>query len=119
MGGFFERLIGIMKRSLSKVIGKKLLKFRELEDVLLDVEHAMNERPLMYQGEEFKQPVLTPNVLSRGTSTPILDEDLDMEENLTKYMAFIQRGKEHLRRTFMTEYVHALEATSQHQNVSR
>ena len=27
-GGFFERLIGIMKRSLSKVVGKKLLTFQ-------------------------------------------------------------------------------------------
>ena len=37
-GGFFERLIGMMKSGLSKSIGRALLKFEELEEVLLDVE---------------------------------------------------------------------------------
>ena len=46
-GGFFERLIGIMKRTLSKVIGRSLLTFQELEEVLLDVETSMNNRPLL------------------------------------------------------------------------
>ena len=42
-GGLFERLIGIMKKSLSKTIGKGMLSFNELEEVLLYV-HAMEER---------------------------------------------------------------------------
>jgi len=37
-GGFFERLIGIMKRNSSKVVGRSTLSFEELEEVLLDVE---------------------------------------------------------------------------------
>ena len=43
-GGFFERLVGIMKRSLSKVIGRSLLTYPELEEVLLDCETTMNNR---------------------------------------------------------------------------
>ena len=50
-GGLFERLIGIMKKSLSKTIGKEMLSFNELEEVLLDVECSMNNRPLCYQGD--------------------------------------------------------------------
>ena len=46
-GGFFERLIGIMKRSLSKAIGRSLLTYQELEETLLDVETCMNNRPLL------------------------------------------------------------------------
>ncbi|XP_028399997.1 uncharacterized protein LOC114523318 [Dendronephthya gigantea] len=65
-GGFFERLVGIMKSSLAKVIGPAMLTFPELEEVLLDVECLMNNRPLCYQGEEFEQPVITPNLLLRG-----------------------------------------------------
>ena len=57
-GGFFERFIGTMKRTLSKVIGRSLLRFDELEEVLIDVETSMNNRPLIYQGEEFEQPVI-------------------------------------------------------------
>ena len=43
-GGFFERLVGVMKSSLLKVIGRALLTFKELEEVLLDVECFMNLR---------------------------------------------------------------------------
>ena len=45
-GGFFERLIGIMKRCLSEVIDRSLLSCEELEEVLLDSEICMNNRPL-------------------------------------------------------------------------
>ena len=114
-GGFFERLIGIMKRSLSKVIGKSLLTFQELEEVLLDVEMTMNNRPLVYQGEEFEKPVLTPNTLLRGEPIPILEEDLENvgEEDVNKRMRFLEKSKQHLRKRFMKEYVHALEERQQ------
>ena len=114
-GGFFERLIGIMKRSLSKVIGQSLLTFQELEEVLLDVETTMNNRPLMYQGKEFKKPVHTPNTLLRGEAIPILEEDLENvgEEDVSKRMKFVEKSKQHLRKRFMKEYVHALEERQQ------
>ena len=55
-----------MKRSLSKTIGKKILTFPELEEVLLDVKCTTNDRPLCYQGEEFGHQVTMPNILLRG-----------------------------------------------------
>ena len=76
-GGFFERLIGIMKTILAKAIGRALLKYEELEEVLLDVESLMNNRPLCYLGEEFEQPVITPNLLLRGQPAYFLDENGD------------------------------------------
>ena len=110
-GGFFEHLIGTMKKCLSKVIGRSLLSYEELEEVLLDIEICMNNRPLFYQGEEFEQPVLTPNTLLRGRPNPILEEDLEKigEEEGTRRMRFLQKSKEHLRKRFVKEYVHALE----------
>ena len=71
----------------------------------------MNNRPLLYQGEEFEQPVLTPNTLLRGKPTPILEQDLEKigEEDVTKRMRFLQKSKEQLRKRFMKEYIHALD----------
>ena len=114
-GGFFEHLIGIMKKCLSKVIGRSLLSYEELEEVLLDFEICMNNRPLFYQGEEFEQPVLTPNTLLRGRPNSILEEDLEKigEEEVTRRMRFLQKSKEHLRKRFVKEYVHALEEKQQ------
>ncbi|XP_065665443.1 uncharacterized protein LOC136086875 [Hydra vulgaris] len=77
-GGLFEKLIGIMKKSLSKTIGKGMLSFNELEKVLLDFECSMNNRPLCYQGDQFDNQVLTPNVLMRGKPVILLEEDIDL-----------------------------------------
>ena len=99
-----------MKRALSKAVGRRLLTYPELEDALIDIESCMNSRPLLYQGEEFQQPVLTPNTLLRGKPTPVLEEDLETigEEKVSRRMKFLQRSKEQLRRRFLKEYVNAL-----------
>ena len=96
------------------MIGKSLLIFQELEDVLLDVGMAMNNRPLLYQGEEFEKPVLTPNTILRGEPILILEEDLEKigEENVTKRMRFLEISKHHLRKR-RKEYVHAIEERQQ------
>ena len=76
-GGFFERMVGIMKRSLNKQIGKALLTLDELKDALMDTENFMNNRPLTYMGEEVEQQVLTPNTLIKGSPTRFPEEDLE------------------------------------------
>ena len=86
-GGFFERLIGIMKRALTKKIGRALLQYHELEDVLLDVECFMNNRPLCYVGEEFDRPVVTQNILLRGSPVGYVEEDTEA----TKYQMCTRR----------------------------
>ena len=47
-GGQFERLIGVVKNAMRKVIGKGILSWNELGEVLLDVEIQVNRRPLSY-----------------------------------------------------------------------
>ena len=105
-GGFFERFIGIIKRALSKAVGRSLLTYPELEDILIDIENCTNNRPLLYQREELEQLVLTPNTLLRGKTTPVLEEDPETigEEEVSRWMKFLQRSKEQLRRRFLKEY---------------
>ena len=43
-GGFLECLVGIMKRTLSNLVGKRFLSYGVQEDVLLDIECMMNNR---------------------------------------------------------------------------
>ena len=70
--GQYERLIGLTKQSLYNSIGKLLLTWSELEDVLLDVEVKLNNRPLTYIEEDLKCSVLTPNfkILGRDIKLP-------------------------------------------------
>ena len=48
MGGFYERLIGLVKRSLRKAIGKLCLTYDQLLTILKEVEAVVNSRPLVY-----------------------------------------------------------------------
>ena len=106
-GGFFERLIGVMKSALSKVIGNAMLSFQELEDTLLSIELFMNNRPLTYIGEEFEKPAITPNILIRGERATLLEES-DEAVDATKRLQYIKKCKEQLRKRWVNEYLKAL-----------
>jgi len=113
-GGFFERLIGIMKNTLSKAIGRALLKYQELEEVLLDVESLLNNRPLCYVGEEFEQPVITPNLLLRGQPAHFLEEnsdntDDDEAEEMTRRLRYLKKCRDNVRKRWLNEYLRALQ----------
>ena len=51
-GGFYKRLIAILKSALQKIIGSAKLNFEELHTVLVQTENMMNARPLTYLSEE-------------------------------------------------------------------
>lgn len=60
MGGFYERLEGIVKRSLQKAIGKLCLCSEQLL-ILKEAEVVINSRPLVYVGDEINSfMTLTP-----------------------------------------------------------
>ena len=59
-GGQFERLIGVVKSAMYKVIGGAMLSWSELSEVLLDIEIQINRRPLSYIEDDVELPALTP-----------------------------------------------------------
>ena len=59
-GGFFERLIGSVKRCLRKVLGNARLSFDELLTVMSEVKAALNSRPLTYDYNIPGEELLTP-----------------------------------------------------------
>ena len=48
MGGFWERMVRSVKRSLKKCIGRASLTHDELNTILVEVESVINSRPLTY-----------------------------------------------------------------------
>ena len=62
-GGQFEWMIGLVKSTLNKTTGNGLLWWKELQEVLLDVEITLNNRPLSYVEDDVQMPLLTPNAM--------------------------------------------------------
>ena len=58
-GGQFERLIGVVKLAMFKVIGRGYLTWDELSEVMLAIEIQINRRPLMYVEDDIQLPTLT------------------------------------------------------------
>ena len=81
-GGQFERLIGVMKQALNKSTGHGNLPWKELEEVLLDVETTVNNRPLSYVEDDVQMPVLTPNSMQFGQPNTTSEEEEAEIENV-------------------------------------
>ena len=104
-------MVGIVKSCLSKVIGRALLSYAELEETLLDVECFANNRPLCSVGEEFEQQTVTPSILIRGKPATFLEEDfgtLDDTSDVTRRLRYLRSCRLQLRKRWVKEYLHAL-----------
>ena len=72
-GGFWERLIGITKTSLRKVLGRSYVSSDELYTTLTEIEATLNDRPLTYLSVDSNDlPPLTPSHLLHGRSLTTL-----------------------------------------------
>ena len=112
-GGLFESLIGLTKRVLRKILGRARLRFKALQEVVLDVEVIMNNRPLGYIEEDIQLPVLTPNMIIHGTDVTLpedeIEDDQDVDSPVPPRLAkHVKKCKEALWRRWNDEYVRAL-----------
>ena len=91
--GIFERMIAIMKNALYKSIGRAVLTFKEMEDVMLETQMVMNNRPLSYCEGDVRLSMLTPNVLIWGKEDYLLNENpLAVEEKDRKNVQNVWRS---------------------------
>jgi hypothetical protein len=61
MGGVYERMVGLVKKPLKKVLGKSRVSVKQLRTILCEVEAIVNSRPLCYVSDEPGATILTPN----------------------------------------------------------
>lgn len=66
-GGWWERLIGLTKTTLKKVLGRTCISINELQTVITEIEATINDRPLTYVSSNSDDPEpLTPAHLLHG-----------------------------------------------------
>uniref|UniRef100_A0A0M3IUX5 Integrase catalytic domain-containing protein n=1 Tax=Ascaris lumbricoides TaxID=6252 RepID=A0A0M3IUX5_ASCLU len=59
-GGAYERLIGMVKKTMRKALGRKILSVEEMRTFLCEVEAILNSRPLTYLYEERDAKIIRP-----------------------------------------------------------
>ncbi|XP_046844834.1 uncharacterized protein LOC124438683 [Xenia sp. Carnegie-2017] len=108
--GAFERLIGLFKRSFYKSVGNGRLTWEELSEVILDVEVALNNRPLSYVEDEIEQPVLTPNKLLHINPNDLPEVKPHHQEStdLRKRAKQLKKYKDQMWRRWTQEYIRGL-----------
>ncbi|XP_055933002.1 uncharacterized protein LOC129963023 [Argiope bruennichi] len=105
-GGFWERLIGLMKTILRKVLGKACLKYEELSTILCDCENVINSRPITYVSEDLELQPLTPAMFLRDLKeSGVPDIDQIESSSLQKRYLYRLKLRKDLRKRFRSEYL--------------
>ena len=125
-GGHFERLIGIVKSTISTTIAKKKLKKSELQTIIKEAECLINTRPLTYIEDDINQEIITPSKLIRGYDVYFSSlynvensEDIDftLSENKLKNHYFeLLRILKKFTNLFKKQYLNSLSVT---RNINR
>ncbi|XP_076658275.1 uncharacterized protein LOC143362201 [Halictus rubicundus] len=109
-GGWWERLIGMVKVILRKVLRKSCLTYDQMYTVLVNCERTINSRPLTYVSDSPDDPKpLTPAMfLNEVRESECPDIDLLRKTDLNRVLRRKQEIIEHLRQRFRTEYLSQL-----------
>ena len=120
-GGFYERLIGLTKKSIQVVLGQRFVTFSELATILCEVETAINDRPLTYVYTDIADDSpLTPSQLLHGrllTTLPyehvdsedILDQSYGNDPSgLTQHQKWLAETMDRFWMRWANEYLTAL-----------
>lgn len=118
MGGFYERLIGVVKSCLRKVLFKRKISEDELRTILTEVEMRINNRPLTYIDDDINHPQpLTPAHLIYGRRLQPMPVDLEDKSTDPDYLSvddlherytFICERIKHWERVWKKEYLMSL-----------
>ena len=109
-GGFWERLIGILKKLLRRSLKKSCLGSEEICTVLLDCEAVINSRPITFLSDNDNEiaPLTPSHFLREIREIGVLDLDYIEKCCLRKRFAHRQIINEDLRQRFRNEYLGAL-----------
>ncbi|XP_017304222.2 uncharacterized protein LOC108253911 [Diaphorina citri] len=113
-GGFFERIVGIVKGLLKRVLGHSLVTYETMLTLLKEVESVINNRPLTYLSEDPQDlSVLTPAMFLHELEDSGVPE-LDLIENADLRVQFKHRQdlRRQLRERFTAEYLETKSSTA-------
>jgi Arginine methyltransferase-interacting protein, contains RING Zn-finger len=112
-GGWWERLIGILKSLLRRVLGHLSVDYEEMSTLLCECESVINSRPLTYMSDNAEDlAVLTPAMfLHELQETGVPEYEMDASD-LRAHYKLRRELKKQLRERFRSEYLGQLKLTA-------
>ena len=111
-GGFWERLVSPVKRSMKKTLENSTVCFNELQILLYEIELVLNSRPLGFVYDNDLEEILTPNHLLFGrklyTSNSSIQGNVKVNLDLPKRIHHINMLLNHFWSRWRNEYVTSL-----------
>ncbi|XP_055942529.1 uncharacterized protein LOC129972416 [Argiope bruennichi] len=105
-GGWWERLIALVKYLLKKVLSRACLSYEELNVILCYCEDIVNSRPITYVSEHHDLEPITPFLRKRRENgIPDLDHLELSPEYFCKWRLYRCKLQEDLRNRFRLEYL--------------
>ena len=106
-GGWWERLIGLVKGLLKRTLGRACLRYEELLTVLVDCEAVVNSRPLTYVTEDAGDMIpLTPAMFLQDIQNSGTVDLHQLEATqLTKRARYRAELQKRLKQRFRLEYL--------------
>ncbi|GFY00965.1 integrase catalytic domain-containing protein [Trichonephila clavipes] len=106
-GGFWERMIQMLKQILRKMLGRASLYYEELNTVLCKWEHVINSRPLTYISEDVNDllPLIPAKFLQEIEASDVTNIDCLDHQEINKRIRHVQTIREQLRKRFRIEYL--------------
>lgn len=106
-GGWWERLIRIVKQLLRKVLSRASLDYEDMLTILCDCETIVNSRPLTYMTNDVSDLApLTPNMfLKELPEIGVPDFDILQVTDIRERSRYLQTLQSNLRQRFRVEYL--------------
>ena len=120
-GGFYERLVGLVKNLLKKSMGRTRLTYDEIFTLLLEVENIINCRPLTYISDNKDESFITPYHLMHGRSPKEKclawnDSDDIYGDNIRENYRKMQDVRQYFNKQFENNYIVALQEREYYNN---
>ena len=108
-GGFWERLIQTVKKSIRKTVGRANLDYDELNTILVEIESIINARPItyVYDDKDSTSYALTPSHLISGRRITTMPNNAHFEI-VSTFNSLTKRDKHlrHLLNRFTQQWKH-------------
>ena len=81
-GGFWERLVGLTKTAIKKVLGRRHVSLPILETIVVEIEEVLNDRPLTFISSELEdlEPLTPAHLLHGKRITYIPHQTVEVDE---------------------------------------